>query len=48
MQLETLREYAAHRGLEVVLEEVDHGVSGVRDHRPALVALSGMTGRKKE
>lgn len=39
MQLETLREYAAHRGLEVVLEEVDHGVSGVRDHRPALDRL---------
>ncbi|MGE3376600.1 MAG: recombinase family protein [Vicinamibacteria bacterium] len=39
MQLDALREYAAHRGLQVVAEFVDHGVSGARDHRPALDRL---------
>ena len=39
MQLDVLREYAARRGLEVVGEFVDHGVSGARDHRPELDRL---------
>ena len=39
MQLDALREYAAHRELEVVAEFVDHGVSGARDHRPELDRL---------
>lgn len=39
MQLDALREYAARRDLEVVAELVDHGVSGTRDHRPALDRL---------
>jgi DNA invertase Pin-like site-specific DNA recombinase len=39
MQLEVLREYAARRELEVVVEFVDHGVSGARDHRPELDRL---------
>lgn len=39
MQLEALREYAAHRQLGVVAELVDHGVSGTRDNRPALDRL---------
>lgn len=39
MQLDALREYAAHRGLEVVAELVDHGVSGAKDHRPGLDRL---------
>src|SRR5271170_2893444 len=39
MQLDVLREYAAHRELEVVAEFVDHGVSGARDHRPELDRL---------
>jgi len=39
MQLEALREYAARRGLKVVAEWVDHGVSGARDRRPGLDRL---------
>jgi len=39
MQLDVLREYAARRGLEVVGEFVDHGVSGARDQRPELDRL---------
>lgn len=39
MQLDVLREYAARRGLAVVEEFVDHGVSGARDHRPELDRL---------
>ena len=35
-QLDTLRGYTAARGLDVVEEYVDHGVSGTRDRRPAL------------
>ena len=29
MQLDALREYAAHRGLDVVVELVDHGVTAL-------------------
>lgn len=39
MQLDALREYAAHRKLDVFKELVDHGVSGARDRRPALDEL---------
>jgi DNA invertase Pin-like site-specific DNA recombinase len=39
MQLDALREYAGRRGLEVVAELVDKGVSGARDRRPALDRL---------
>lgn len=39
MQLDVLREYAGRRGLEVVGEFVDHGVSGARDQRPKLDLL---------
>lgn len=45
MQLDVLREYAARRGLEVIAEFVDHGVSGARDHRPELDHL--MTGARQ-
>ncbi len=39
MQLVELREYAARRGLEVLEEYVDHGVSGIKGSRPALNRL---------
>ena len=39
MQLVELREYAARRGLEVLEEYVDHGVSGAKGSRPALNRL---------
>ena len=39
MQLDVLREYAARRGLAVVAEFVDQGVSGARDQRPELDRL---------
>ena len=38
-QLDALREYARARGLEVIEEFVDHGVSGAKDRRPALDRL---------
>jgi DNA invertase Pin-like site-specific DNA recombinase len=38
-QLQQLREYAANRGLTVVAEYVDKGVSGAKDSRPKLDAL---------
>src|SRR5215471_6805239 len=34
-----LREYAAHRGLEIVEEYRDEGISGSKDRRPALDRL---------
>ena len=39
MQLIELREYALRRGLNVVEEYVDHGVSGAKGSRPALNRL---------
>lgn len=39
MQLQALREFAGHRGLDVVAEFVDQGVSGTRDSRPKLNML---------
>jgi DNA invertase Pin-like site-specific DNA recombinase len=38
-QLQQLREYAANRGLSIVAEYVDRGVSGAKDSRPKLDAL---------
>jgi DNA invertase Pin-like site-specific DNA recombinase len=38
-QAVALREYAAHRGLEIVQEYRDEGVSGSKDSRPALDRL---------
>ncbi len=35
-QQDALRSYAAARGLEIVQEFVDHGISGSKDRRPAL------------
>ncbi len=39
MQLDVLREFAGRRGLEVVVEFVDHGASGAHERRPALEEL---------
>ena len=46
-QLYDLRELAAHRGLEVVQEYRDCGVSGKRARRPGLDALIADARRKK-
>jgi len=47
MQLDALREYALRRELDVAVEFVDHGVSGARDHRPALDKLM-IAARRRE
>src|SRR5438270_451315 len=47
MQLDVLREYALRRELDVVVELVDHGVSGARDHRPALDKLMTAARRRE-
>jgi len=39
MQLVELRDYCQRRGLEVVGEYVDHGISGARERRPQLDRL---------
>lgn len=39
MQLDALREYAQRRGLEIIAEYVDHGVSGTKARRPELDRL---------
>ena len=39
MQLEELREYCKRRGWEIATEYVDAGVSGAKEHRPALDRL---------
>src|SRR5689334_26770 len=44
-QLLPLRDYASNRGLTVVAEYVDHGVSGAKERRPRLDAL--MTAARK-
>lgn len=38
-QLIALRDYASNRGLTIVKEYVDHGVSGAKERRPQLDAL---------
>lgn len=35
-QLHDLREYAAQRGMQIVEEYIDHGISGTKARRPAL------------
>jgi DNA invertase Pin-like site-specific DNA recombinase len=46
-QLHALREYSRARGLEVVGEFVDHGVSGAKDQRPALDQLLKAARRRR-
>ena len=46
-QLHALRSYAEARGLEVVNEYVDAGVSGARDRRPALDRLLADARRRR-
>jgi DNA invertase Pin-like site-specific DNA recombinase len=46
-QLEPLRAYAAARGLEIVGEYVDHGVSGAKARRPALDRLLADARRRR-
>ncbi len=45
-QLDSLRDYAAARGLEVVEEYIDHGVSGSKDRRPALDEMMAKAKRR--
>jgi DNA invertase Pin-like site-specific DNA recombinase len=47
LQLAELREYAARRGLEIIGEYVDHGVSGSKESRPALSRLLADAQRRK-
>jgi DNA invertase Pin-like site-specific DNA recombinase len=47
MQLVELREYAVRRGLQVVEEYVDHGVSGAKGSRPALNRLMADAKQRK-
>lgn len=46
-QLDALRGYATARGLEVVEEYVDEGVSGAKDRRPALDRLMADARRRR-
>ncbi len=45
-QLDTLRGYAAPRGLDVVEEYVDHGISGSKDRWPALDEMMAKAKRR--
>ena len=45
-QLDTLGGYAAARGLDVVEEYVDHGISGSKDRRPALDEMMAKAKRR--
>ena len=47
IQLHALREYAHARGLELVEEYVDHGISGARSSRPALDELLKAARRRR-
>jgi DNA invertase Pin-like site-specific DNA recombinase len=47
MQLRELRDYAARRGLEVVDEYTDHGISGSHESRPALNRLMADAHQRK-
>ena len=42
-QQDALQSYAAARGLEIVQEFVDHGISGSKDRRPALDEMMAQT-----
>ena len=46
-QLDRLRDYAKARGLAVAREDVDQGVSGAKDRRPALDALLAACRRRE-
>jgi len=45
-QIDVLREYSRARGLEVVDEFIDHGVSGAKDRRPALDEMMAKAKRR--
>ncbi len=47
IQRDALRSYAQSRGLEIVGEYVDHGVSGARDRRPALDSMMADARRRR-
>ncbi len=47
IQRDALRSYAHSRGLEIVGEYVDHGVSGARDRRPALDSMLADARRRR-
>lgn len=47
MQLDALREYAQRRGLEVVAEYCDHGVSGTKARRPELDRLMDASRKRR-
>jgi DNA invertase Pin-like site-specific DNA recombinase len=46
-QLDSLRTYALARRLEVADEYIDHGVSGAKEHRPALDRLVSDAKRRR-
>ncbi len=45
-QLETLREYGASHGMEIIEEFVDEGYSGLRLDRPSLGRMRGLAERR--
>jgi DNA invertase Pin-like site-specific DNA recombinase len=47
MQLSELREYAGHRGWQIVEEFTDQGISGCKESRPALNRLMSDACRRK-
>lgn len=47
MQLNELREYAGHRGLQITEEYIDQGVSGCKESRPALNRLMSDACRRR-
>lgn len=47
MQLSELRDYAGHRGWQIVQEYTDEGVSGCRESRPALNRLMADACRRR-
>ena len=47
MQLSELRQYAGHRGWQIVEEYTDEGVSGCRESRPALNRLMADACRRR-
>ncbi len=47
IQIHALRAYGHARGLEIVEEYVDHGVSGAKDRRPALDRLMADARRRR-
>jgi DNA invertase Pin-like site-specific DNA recombinase len=47
MQIDCLREYAQRRGLEIIEEYIDNGISGTKDRRPALDRLMDASRRRQ-